>query len=260
MPYLDEDALDFYATKVAPKLSTITLAKTRQLMERRFSVSTISPIVAAIRHRLLKSETVKSYFDDKMTFLEKTGLSEEYMADQLTEGLPDIYKQHFYAARVKDTLEWLTIATKIEAEIHPKAISRQSKTSHSNYCIISHCSESSAAVEEKPTKFNQSRPSYKGKVFKKQDQPRNPCQFCKKLSNTKWHWHKNCPNKTSDVENSRETSPIGETIMVNSHSSYLLRCEQLYNYSGSYWESSIQRSSGHCVHFQHNGTTGRKAA
>jgi hypothetical protein len=81
MPYLDEDALDFYATKVAPKLSTITLAKTRQLMERRFSVSTISPIVAAIRHRLLKSETVKSYFDDKMTFLEKTGLSEEHIAD-----------------------------------------------------------------------------------------------------------------------------------------------------------------------------------
>jgi hypothetical protein len=53
MSYLDEDALNFYATKVAPKLSTITWAETRQLMERRFGVSQISPIVAATRRRLL---------------------------------------------------------------------------------------------------------------------------------------------------------------------------------------------------------------
>jgi hypothetical protein len=156
-----------------------------------------------------------------MTFLEKTGLSEEHMADQLTEGLPDTYKQHFYAARVKDTLEWLTIATKIEADIHPKAISHQNKTSHSNHCTISHCSESSVAVEEKSTKVNQSRLSYKGKGFKKQDRPRTPCQFCKKLGNTEWHWHKDCPNKTSDVENYEETSTKGETIMVNSQSSLI---------------------------------------
>jgi len=33
MSYLDEDALDFYGTKVAPKLSTITWTETRQLIE-----------------------------------------------------------------------------------------------------------------------------------------------------------------------------------------------------------------------------------
>ncbi len=96
MSYLDDDALEFYANKIAPNLSTITWAETRGLMEKRFSSSTISPIIAATRRRLTKADTVKSYFDDKMASLEKTGLSEEHMVDQLTEGLPDSYKSHLY--------------------------------------------------------------------------------------------------------------------------------------------------------------------
>jgi hypothetical protein len=100
MSYMDDDALEFYANKVAPYLSSLTWAQTRGLFEKHFGTSTITPIVAVTRRRLTKSDTIKSYYDDKMAYLEKTGLSEEHMADHLTEGLPENYKSHFYAVFV----------------------------------------------------------------------------------------------------------------------------------------------------------------
>jgi hypothetical protein len=193
MSYLDDDALEFYANKIAPNLSTLTWAETRGLMEKRFSSSTISPIIAATRRRLTKADTVKSYFDDKMASLEKTGLSEEHIVDQLTEGLPDSYKSHLYTARIKDTLEWLSIVSKLEADLEPKSF-KSHKSSQSNHCTIAHCDESKSSSREKnfSNKPEQSRPP--NKVFKKSDKPRTPCRYCLKLGNKEWHWHKDCPN------------------------------------------------------------------
>lgn len=76
---------------------------------------------------MTKADTVKSYYDEKVSFLEKTGLSEEHMADQLTEGLPEHFKSHFYTVRVKDTLEWLSIATRIESDMGSRSQASQKR-------------------------------------------------------------------------------------------------------------------------------------
>jgi hypothetical protein len=76
-------------------------------METRFETSLISPNIAAQNRKLNKSETIKQYFDDKMSLLRRTGPSEKLMAHELTFGLPFHYET---------TQQWLSVAIQIEAD------------------------------------------------------------------------------------------------------------------------------------------------
>jgi hypothetical protein len=158
-----------------------------------------------------------------MASLEKTGLSEEHIVDQLTEGLPDSYKSHLYTARIKHTLEWLSIVSKLEADLEPKSF-KSHKSSQSNHCTIAHCDESKSSSREKRFSNKPEQPRPPNKVLKKSDKPRTPCCYCLKLGNKEWHWHKDCPNKSSDaVESKSEVFQNSEaaTNLVNSHSNLM---------------------------------------
>jgi hypothetical protein len=76
-------------------------------METRFETSLISPNIAAQNRKLNKSETIKQYFDDKMSLLRRTGPSEKLMAYELTSGLPFHYET---------TQQWLLVAIQIETD------------------------------------------------------------------------------------------------------------------------------------------------
>jgi hypothetical protein len=112
MKHLEGDAVSWFVREVAPNATRLSWAEVKSLMETRSETSLISPNIAA-QNRKLKSETIKRYFDDKMSLLRCTGLSEKFMADELTSGLPFQYKTTLFAAQVKTTQQWLSVATQL---------------------------------------------------------------------------------------------------------------------------------------------------
>jgi hypothetical protein len=76
----------------------------------------ICPNISAQNRRLLRTENVKKYYDDKMALLRQTGMNEKFMAAELTNGMPHHYKTTLFASQVKTTTEWLSIASQIEAD------------------------------------------------------------------------------------------------------------------------------------------------
>jgi hypothetical protein len=181
MSYLADDALEFYATDIASKISTNSWDETRALMESRFGICTIPPILAATRRRLMKADTIQTYYEDKMVHLKRTGLNDKQMSDLLTEGLPDHYRHFFFGNRVKIPLEWLALATEVEADktLHQRVDHKPLKSSHSNHCTIHHCDSATPSDGESPKANGSiSRPKSK-KSFKKGDKPKSPCHYCK---------------------------------------------------------------------------------
>jgi hypothetical protein len=114
MKHLDGDAISWFVREVSA--TRLSWAQVKSLMEIRFETSLISPNIAAQNRKLNKSEIIKQYFDDKMLFLRRTGLSEKFIADELTSGLPFHYKTTRFAAQVKTTQQRLSVATQIEAD------------------------------------------------------------------------------------------------------------------------------------------------
>jgi hypothetical protein len=220
--YLADDAFEFYATDIASKISRNSWDETRALMESRFGICTIPPILAATRRRLLKVDTIQTYYEDKMVHLKRTGLNDKQMSDLLTEGLPDHYRHFFFGNRVKIPLEWLALATEVEADktLHQRLDHKPHKSSHSNHCTIHHCDGATPPDGESP-KPNGFTPRPKSKSFKKGDKSKSPCHYCKLLGQTEWHWHKDCPNKSSDSGAAKDITPEAVTNCVDSHSNLM---------------------------------------
>jgi hypothetical protein len=85
-------------------------------MTQRLTSSVISPNIAAKNLRLQKDKTVKQYINAKMAYLRRTGLNEQSMADELTDGLPVTYRGFMHSGLITNTNEWLIAGIKLEAD------------------------------------------------------------------------------------------------------------------------------------------------
>ena len=56
MSYLEDEALSFYATKITINLENITWIEVKALLTKRFSATTVSPLISATHQKLRKTE------------------------------------------------------------------------------------------------------------------------------------------------------------------------------------------------------------
>ena len=127
--FLDGDAANYFGLDILSS-STLTWQTVKDKLISRYGHSDIPPMTAATRRKFdMSSEGIKQYYDDKCRILRRIeGLSESHQSDSLTEGLPDTYRTHFYGRCFTSTLEWLTTALDIEADMSKaKPTSPQSK-------------------------------------------------------------------------------------------------------------------------------------
>ena len=187
--YLSGDALNFFGTDIINEES-ISWSEAKERLIRRYGHSDIPPMLSAIRRKLQRHENVKQYFDDKCRFLrQEKGLTEATQTQLLTDGLPDIYRHHFYGKRFATTTEWLQTAQDIEADLNrQKPMSQNSSSAH-----FSRSDPSSNRPNKLFSKTN-NKP--------KDKKPPYPCRICRDQGITSFHWHSDCPNKP--IENSSQ--------------------------------------------------------
>ena len=189
--YLSADAFSYFATDIITD-PDITWIIAKDKLEQRFGHSEIGPMTAAVRRRLTKGETIKDYFDDKCRHLRRTKVDESYMAELLTEGLPESYRQYFYGKRLKTVGEWLQMSQDIEADITRHRPTQPSTRSHF-------------------TRDDKQRPNtnknFKSGPSKDKRRPPFACRHCRDIGLTEWHWHADCPNRDKKPEG----SPAGST-------------------------------------------------
>jgi hypothetical protein len=209
MSYLDDSALTYYALHIAPKMANITWADVRHLMETRFGLQTISPIVASVRRILTKADTIESYYKEKMSLLDRTALSEEHKADLLTEGLPKAYQLDFHATHIPTPQEWLKVALKVEADTNhysqPKSpfVSAHTKSS---LCTVSHCEPDKALCS------GSANTSHKPKHTQLP-----VCQICRNVGLSSRHWHKDCPQKGKQQSTPQYTVNSAMLCLTSNH-------------------------------------------
>ena len=117
--FLEGDAANTYAIDVLSN-STISWAEAKNKLIASYGHSNLPPMIAASRRRLIRTDTIKTYFDEKSKLLRRTALTEPDIADMLTEGLPDTYRSHFYGRRFQSTTDWLQTAQDIEADLNKR--------------------------------------------------------------------------------------------------------------------------------------------
>ncbi|UYV63011.1 hypothetical protein LAZ67_2002842 [Cordylochernes scorpioides] len=83
-------------------------------LNARFKPCTYSPIVLASSRKLLASETVETYFKEKMDLLNQTSLKREEKIQLLTDGLPLSWRDVFAAAQPADPTKWIQVALSVE--------------------------------------------------------------------------------------------------------------------------------------------------
>ena len=188
MAYLKEDALHFFATAIAPERTSLTWDEVRQKLEKRFGSGETEPLTTAIHRRLKREESIKQYYDSKLPLLHKTGMTVNAMCAALTEGLPQHYKSHFYGRRFEETLEWLRLASDIEADVNTNTFRPQNRKPNTGRTL-------SATKAETGTNYGRNQSRQPNRSQQQTRKPPYPCRFCQELGRTEIHWHNECPNK-----------------------------------------------------------------
>ena len=196
MSYLKDDALAFFAQKIAPNATTITWADTRALIEKRFGTAEVSSIVHANHRRLHKNETIKEYFDEKMKHLDKTSLTDPEKCDLLTDGVSEAIQSYLIPTIITTTEDWLQRAIRAEMSVNRT----------SGYSKPSFRKDSQYKPQYKP----QFKPHFKPEpqnAYHTDPYQQYPgdcpylCKICRNLGHEEYHWHRNCPNKTKQFGN-----------------------------------------------------------
>ena len=183
MSYLQDDALAFYAQRIAPTITTITWAEVRTLIEKRFGTPEVSAIVASSHRRLRKTESVKEYFDEKMKLLDKTSLTEPEKCDVLTDGVYDEFKKLLITAIITSTEDWLQRALRVEMSLNRKSFSSDSQFKPHFNANPNHKSFQLNTNTGRNTRTNQLAPY--------------PCRYCQDHGKEEYHWHSECPIKAN---------------------------------------------------------------
>ena len=204
MRYLLDDALNFYASDVVPKIDTLNWTETRKLLTDRFGIAIRHPLVEANKRYLKASETVQQYFEDKLRLLRLAGLDDEACISMLTDGIPSSYRNHLACSPATNPTEWLKHALRLEAnskfngtrsqQSHVPKNNRPRTTGpgHTAYFASADQSQQSNATQQR----NQSK-------------PRTPCRFCQDAGLTLFHWHRDCTRRqTSNRFLTKQTDAI----------------------------------------------------
>src|SRR5262249_51613998 len=99
MAHLIDDALNWYAFEIAPRMASLRWSQVRAALIARFGPAVANPLVEAQRRYLKSSEGVQVYYEDKMRLLRQVQLAEEDVVAQLTEGMPASYRGLLLCAR-----------------------------------------------------------------------------------------------------------------------------------------------------------------
>ena len=188
--FLEGDAANAYALEVLSN-ANIDWAEAKDKLLNRYAHSKVPPMMAASRRRLQRNEDIKQYFDDKSKLLRRTTLCESDIADMLTEGLPEVFRQHFYGKRFHTTSEWLQTAQDIEADRN-RGQSRSQTTNH----------------------FSQQRQRFKTQTNNKSNKRSNnrlppfACKYCRDKGLTEYHWHRDCPQRNQQITPSTDRSLV----------------------------------------------------
>jgi transposase InsO family protein len=212
--YLEGDAAHTYAIGVLSNTS-ITWDDAKTKLTERFGHSELTPIAAASRRRLIKSETIRDYYDEKTRILRRIkGLTEQDMSDFLTEGLPDCYRPHFYGRRFTTTSEWLRTAQDIEADLNRRPHQHSTKSQGSNHF--------SRTVKQSTNQNNQNRNNRNNQTSGRSNrQPPYACKICRDKGLTEYHWHSDCPNRTASDATNQNSGGNNSNNNSNAISNYI---------------------------------------
>ena len=188
MSYLKDDALAFFAQRIAPNISTITWAEVRSLITKRFGTPQVSSIISAKERRLHRYESVKEYFDEKMKHLDKTSLVDSERCDLLTDGIYDEFKKHLLPITFTSTEDWLQRAMRIEVGL-------KRDPSHTK-------------PDNKDIQFKQykPKPNHSFALNTTNNSAPYPCRYCQFHGKEEYHWHSECPVKAK-----YRNQPIGNS-------------------------------------------------
>lgn len=152
----------------------------KQLFINRFKTVTVRPLIAAAERYLKREETVTTYFNDKMRFLQQTGLQDLDQVAMLNKGMPRDFKPHLISSTIKSPSDWLMVALELESTLK----------------------------KNKPTPFQDNRfpkpikPAIAAQASKADNKNKDPpqCRICQRMGIEIKHWHANCPNRKPRTE------------------------------------------------------------
>jgi hypothetical protein len=223
--YLEGKAFEYYADHIATDVAKLSYVEVKKLLVDRFCFDLVAPSLLAIERKLKASESVRTYYDEKLALLDRTQMTVKDKIALLTKGLPEEYQKVMISACVEDTNKWLVIASNFEANfgIHKRSQTNShshynsslknrnfqknyykpnvsqvnnQKSSETNNCTINHCSDKSnwrsPNFKSSASKFSNDTHNDKFKSFRKNSKPK--CRICSETGLTEYHFYKECPN------------------------------------------------------------------
>ena len=142
-------------------------------------------MLAAIKRNLESNETVKDYYDAKCKILRGADISETHIADLLTNGLPERWRELLYGKRFTSLADWLMMIQDIEAD-HKKDKPKQRYTAPVHYLD-----------SKSNSHYNQSGQTKTAPL----------CHICKRRGNRAYHWHSDCPHRDPNHSNASANKP-----------------------------------------------------
>ena len=177
MAYLIDDALNWFASEIAPRLDDIKWVEVREQFISRFGPAIANPLVESQHRRLKISENVTTYYEDKMRLLRRVNISEQDIVAQLTEGMPPNYRGYLLCASPKTAVAWLTVALQLEATIGRNTYERSYRDNRQKPKPV-------IAMPARSKQFN-----------RQNKKPPYPCKHCQQAGETVFHWHSECPRR-----------------------------------------------------------------
>ena len=220
MAYLIDDALNWFASDVAPNLDNIKWSQVRDLFIARFGPAIANPIIESQHRRLKPSETVHQYYEDKMRILRRATLNEADVVAQLTEGMPPSYRGYLLCANPANAVAWLAVALQLEATMarrtqifgpKPTGYADRSngkfslKGRQTQTAFVSNSMKNSMKVS---SNFHENQSN--AQRYSKQRAPPTACRFCAEAGETHYHWHRDCPRRQAQLSN-QQTDPQEST-------------------------------------------------
>ena len=200
MRYLTDVALNLFASDIAPSMDNLSWSDVRGLMTARFGMAIRHPLVAANKRFLKYSETVQSYYEDKLRLLRLAEVDDEATVAMLTDGMPASYHDLLDCCSASTPVEWLKHAVKLEAN----SLSRREKTKTRPSAMVSTATGLVAESEKRPPKRNFGN-----------NKPETPCRYCKAAGEVAYHWHREC-NRRSTAPKEPTSAQEEQTLVASS--------------------------------------------
>lgn len=193
MAFLTDDALNWYATDVAPGIAHLTWNAVKADFVSRFGQAVVDPLTEAQDRRLRISETVETYYNEKLRLLRRCNLNDMSIVGQLTKGMPAVYKGYLVCSAPNTPLEWLTICKQLEVILPKPDLKKIGPVS------------SFAGPVRTPAQVRFSQPvraaaaasaTIPKERAKNKSLPSTACRYCLEAGEPdQFHWHRLCPRK-----------------------------------------------------------------